>query len=62
MRGVSMGGFEAAKAGLESGELDGSNVKCFTRYSGWYVRISWRLHPCCALLLCTSAVHQQFAG
>ncbi len=40
MRGVSMGGFEAAKAGLESGELAGSEVKCFTRYSGWYVDIS----------------------
>jgi hypothetical protein len=37
MRGVFMGGFEAAKAGLESGDLDEGNVKCFTRYSGWYV-------------------------
>lgn len=40
MRGVYLGGFEAAKAGLESGEFDESNFKCLTRYSGW-----------CALLL-----------
>ena len=51
MRGVSMGGFEAAKAGLESGDLDGSSVKCFTRYSGWYACMSMRLHPCSAPLL-----------
>lgn len=35
MRGVHLGGFEAAKAGLESGELDEANFKCLTRYSGW---------------------------
>jgi hypothetical protein len=35
MRGVFMGDYEAAKAGLEAGDLDNSNVKCFTRYSGW---------------------------
>ncbi len=40
MRGVYLGGFEAAKAGLESGELDGSNLKCLTRYSGWYAYLA----------------------
>jgi hypothetical protein len=62
MRGVSMGGFEAAKAGLESGELAGSNVKCFTRYSGWCVRILWRLHTCFTPLLCTDELQARQLG
>jgi putative AlgH/UPF0301 family transcriptional regulator len=35
MRGVHLGGFDAAKAGLESKELDEEQFKCLTRYSGW---------------------------
>lgn len=35
MKGVHLGGFEAAKAGLEAGELAEANFKCLTRYSGW---------------------------